>query len=113
MEKIILNGKDIQKMVESIIKESDTFTSTFTDDDNTKQPQQQTSQPADVNNLAKVQSKATNVNKASQRINTTVEFSGAFKNWFQSLGYKPDNSAVNINRVLTLVKKSMQELGYK
>jgi hypothetical protein len=87
-----------------------TVKNTNTSPTNTTKP---ISQPGDVNYLSKVSSQATTVNKAAQKINTTNEFSGAFKNWFSSLGYKPDNNQVNISRVTTLVKKAMTELGYK
>lgn len=77
------------------------------------QPKKQATQPGDVNYLSKVSNSATTVNKAAQKINTTNEFSGAFKNWFSSLGYTPENNQVSISRVMNLVKNTMTELGYK
>lgn len=110
---MILNENDLKKLVLSILKEDDTFGSTFGNSTNdlTQKPQPQ--QPSDVKNLANVQSKATTVNKAASRINNTTEFSGAFKNWFSTLGYKPENSSVSISRVQQLVRQAMIELGYK
>jgi len=63
--------------------------------------------------IGNIQTKATAANKAASRINTTTEFSGAFKNWFASLGYKPENNTVTISRVQQLIKQAMTELGYK
>jgi len=71
------------------------------------------SQPSDVKNLAKRSSVATSVNTAASKINTVNEFSGAFKNWFSSLGYKPDNNAISIGKTVSLIRQAMTELGFK
>ena len=108
-----LNSGDLKIIIEKVLLEGETFSNTFGNNNNNSNQQPVQNQPGDVKVLQKAQATATQVNKASQRINTTTEFSGAFKNWFNGLGYKPDQNVVNINRVLQLVKKSLQELGYK
>lgn len=70
-------------------------------------------QPSDVANLNKRTTNATAVQKAASRINTVNEFSGAFKNWFSSLGYKPDNNAISIGKTVSLIRAAMTEMGYK
>ena len=102
----------IENVLKSVIKEDGTFTDTF-NSNQPVQPQKPANQPADVKTYGNVQTKATAANKAASRINTTTEFSGAFKNWFASLGYKPENNTVTISRVQMLVKQAMTELGYK
>ena len=111
MNKIILKEGDLERMITKILFEDGTFTNTF--DSNQQPTQQPVNQPSDVKTYSNVQTKATAANKAASRINTTTEFSGAFKNWFSSLGYKPENNTVTISRVQMLVKQAMTELGYK
>jgi len=53
------------------------------------------------------------VQKASAQVNTATKFPQAFKTWFQTLGYKPDNPSITIMRVRTEVEKAMKELGFK
>jgi len=123
-------NKDVAKLFENMkmlnpefnLNEDQTFTNTF-DQANSQQPttgqpqatpaQQPVNQPADVKYLNNVQTKATQVTKAGSKINTTTEFSGAFKNWFSTLGYTPEGNVVTISRVLIFVKQALTELGYK
>ena len=74
-----------------------------------KQPRQ----PSDVQTLSRANQNTATVQKASQRINTAIEFPEAFRLWFSSLGYKPDNQAINIARVRTEIEKVMKSLGFK
>jgi hypothetical protein len=53
------------------------------------------------------------VKSASSRINTATEFPQAFKLWFASLGYDPQNQAISTSKVLTDIRKAMAEMGYK
>jgi hypothetical protein len=68
---------------------------------------------SDVRTLQKATSNANTVNNASKRINTATEFPQAFKLWFGSLGYKPENPAISIMRVRLEIEKAMREMGYK
>ena len=67
--------------------------------------------PSDVKNVAKVQSQSTSMNSANKRINTTQEFTGAFENWFKSLGYEPGK--VTKSFIRTEMDKVLSKLGYK
>lgn len=53
------------------------------------------------------------VKSASSRINTATEFPQAFKLWFASLGYDPQNQAISTAKVLTDIRNAMGEMGYK
>ena len=50
---------------------------------------------------------------ALKQINTPDKFAGAFKGWFQYLGYTPQAGNINIQRVRTDVENVMKQLGYK
>lgn len=78
-----------------------------------QQQQQVPKQPSDVKSLAKANQSASSVQTASKRINTTTEFPEAFKVWFSSLGYTPDNPAISIMKVRTEVERVLRELGFK
>ena len=118
---------DIKKLFENMkmlnpdftLNELDTFNPTYDNSSATfgvdSKPEQNTqaTQPSDVKYLANVQNKATQVTKAGTKINTSTEFSGAFKNWFSTLGYTPEGNVVTISRVLIFVKQALTELGYK
>lgn len=67
--------------------------------------------PADVRNLAKAQSTATNVQSRAKLINTPVEFAGAFEDWFKTLGFEPGK--VTKGTLRTAIEKSLTKLGYK
>jgi hypothetical protein len=69
--------------------------------------------PSDVATLQRASANANMVNNASKRINTSSEFPEAFKLWFGSLGYKPENPAISIIRVKSDIGKAMTEMGYK
>lgn len=73
---------------------------------------QQSNTPSDVASVQRAAKSASGLGIANKRINTATEFSEAFKNWFSSLGYKPDNPAISSMKVITDVKKAMQELGF-
>ena len=75
--------------------------------------QQQPVQPSDVKALSKANTNASTVKTASQRINTATEFPEAFRVWFSSLGYKPNNSTINIPRVKIAVEQVMKSMGFK
>ena len=70
-------------------------------------------QPGDVKRLGQVTQNNATVQKAGQAINTAVEFPEAFRVWFQSLGYKPDNPAINISKVRREIENVMRSMGYK
>jgi polyisoprenoid-binding protein YceI len=67
--------------------------------------------PADVANLSKAQSSASTVLSKAKTINTPQEFSGAFENWFQTLGFEPGK--LTKGTVRTLVDQVLTKLGYK
>lgn len=74
---------------------------------------QQPAQPSDVRTLGKANQAATSVQNAGKRINTATEFPEAFRMWFSSLGYKPDNPAISIMKVRTEVERVMKSMGFK
>ena len=74
--------------------------------------QKQTRQPGDVKRLGLVTQNNATVQKASSAINTAVEFPEAFRVWFQTLGYKPDNPAINISKVRREIEAVMKSMGY-
>lgn len=76
-------------------------------------PQQPVNAPSDVRTVARMAQSATALQGANKRINTATEFPQAFKDWFASLGYKADNPAISIMKVMTEVKKAMTEMGFK
>lgn len=113
-----INDNDIKFIVESVCKqlvnEDGTFSNTFGATQQTQaQPKSNNQLPSDSKTLQTVQSKAGAVNKAASRINTANEFGATFKNWFQTLGYKPGDGVATIARVQKLVRDAMVELGYK
>jgi hypothetical protein len=67
--------------------------------------------PYDVKNLEKAQQSATTVQSRAKAINNIQEFSGAFKSWFQTLGFKPGKISKTIIR--SEVEKILTDLGYK
>jgi len=75
--------------------------------------QQQPRMASDVKAVDRANKTATTVQTANKRINTATEFPQAFKLWFESLGYTPQNPAISTSRVLTEIRKAMQEMGYK
>jgi hypothetical protein len=50
---------------------------------------------------------------ALKMINTPEKFAGAFKGWFQYLGYTPQAGNINIARVRIDVENVMKQLGYR
>lgn len=80
---------------------------------NQQKNNQQPRQPADVQSLNRATQNTQTIKTASQRINTSTEFPEAFRVWFSSLGYKPDNPAISIMRVKTEIEKVMRSMGYK
>jgi hypothetical protein len=50
---------------------------------------------------------------ALKQINTPEKFAGAFKGWFQYLGYTPQAGNISIQRVRMDVENTMKQLGYK
>jgi len=77
------------------------------------QTAQQKPLASDVQSLQRATANAGSVSKASGRINTSTEFPQAFKVWFGTLGYNPQNKAITIQRVRTEVEKAMREMGYR
>ena len=67
--------------------------------------------PSDVANLAKAQDAATVVASKAKNINTIQEFSGAFKNWFETLGFQPGK--ISKMAIKNEVDKILITLGYK
>ena len=74
---------------------------------------QQPRVPSDVQTLSRANQNASNVQRAGQRINTATEFPEAFRVWFSSLGYKPENQNISIMKVRTEIEKVMRSMGYK
>ena len=70
-------------------------------------------QPGDVQTLGRASKNAGTVQTASQRINTATEFPEAFRLWFTSLGYKPENPAINIAKVKIEIEKVMKSMGFR
>ena len=50
---------------------------------------------------------------ALKQINTPEKFAGAFKGWFQYLGYSPQANTITIPRVKMDVENALKELGYR
>lgn len=63
--------------------------------------------------LSRSYSKTPAVKTASKQINTATKFPDAFKTWFQTLGYKPENPAISIMKVKTEVERAMRDMGFK
>ena len=66
---------------------------------------------SDVKAMEKTGNRATSLNMAQSRINTTTEFPDAFKVWFGKLGYVPGK--ISIQQVITSVRKALTDLGYR
>jgi hypothetical protein len=78
------------------------------------QQQKQPSQPGDVLTYGKTSKGQTSTQKTAQtRINTALEFPEAFRIWFTSLGYKPENPAISIMKVKSEIERVMRSMGYK
>lgn len=77
------------------------------------QPQQpqQSQQPSDVKTLGNVAQKASTVQTASKRIDTSTEFGGAFQNWFGNLGYNPQK--ISKTKIIMDITKVLNNLGYR
>jgi polyisoprenoid-binding protein YceI len=67
--------------------------------------------PSDVKALGKAQTTATTVSSKAKAINSINEFSGAFENWFKTLGFQPGK--VSKSAVRSAVEKILTNLGYK
>jgi hypothetical protein len=76
---------------------------------NTVATQQQGTQP----NVQYADNTYKMIAPALKQINTPEEFAGAFKGWFQYLGYSPQANNINIQRVRTDVEAIMKQMGYK
>ena len=50
---------------------------------------------------------------ALKQINTPEKFAGAFKGWFQYLGYSPQQGNMTIQRARMDVEAALKELGYR
>ena len=50
---------------------------------------------------------------ALKQINTPEKFAGAFKGWFQYLGYSPQAGNITIQRVRMDIENTMKALGYR
>ena len=50
---------------------------------------------------------------ALKQINTPEKFAGAFKGWFQYLGYTPQAGNITIQRVRMDIENVMKQLGYR
>ena len=50
---------------------------------------------------------------ALKMINTPEKFAGAFKGWFEYLGYSPQAGNINIARVRSDVEAVLKQLGYR
>jgi hypothetical protein len=50
---------------------------------------------------------------ALKQINTPEKFAGAFKGWFQYLGYSPQAGNMSIQRARMDVENALKGLGYK
>jgi hypothetical protein len=48
-----------------------------------------------------------------QQNNKQTEFRDAFKNWFGTLGYKPENKDVSIMKINTEIENVLKDLGYR
>jgi len=70
-----------------------------------------TSSPSDVKMLNKYTSTNKQFQQYSDRIDTAMEFPGAFASWFDNLGYEPGK--VTKSFILTKVKEYLDSKGYK
>jgi len=50
---------------------------------------------------------------ALKQINTPEKFAGAFKGWFQYLGYTPQGANITIQRIRMDVENVLKQLGYR
>ena len=50
---------------------------------------------------------------ALKQINTPEKFAGAFKGWFQYLGYTPQGANITIQRIKMDVESALKQLGYR
>lgn len=69
--------------------------------------------PSDVKALDKAQSSATTVASKAKAINNIQEFSGAFEQWFKTLGFQPGKGGASKSAIRTAVEKILTNLGYK
>ncbi len=67
--------------------------------------------PSDVTNLDKAQKSSINVKDRAKDINNIEEFSLAFENWFEMLGFKPGE--ITKSSIRPAVEKALTKLGYK
>jgi hypothetical protein len=67
--------------------------------------------PSDVKSLDKAQQTSSTVLSKAKNINTIQEFSGAFKNWFETLGFQPGK--ISKMAIKNEVDKVLITLGYK
>ena len=67
--------------------------------------------PSDVKALDKIQANTSSLTSRAKAINTIQEFSGAFENWFKTLGFKPGKISKGIIR--SEVEKVLTNMGYK
>jgi hypothetical protein len=72
---------------------------------------QQQPMAGDVKNVQRTVT--TSQQTANSRIDTPDEFSQAFRVWFSSLGFNPQNRPIAIGRITAEVTKIMKELGYR
>jgi len=100
----------IREELQKIIKEEPVFKGNTT----TK-----TNIPSDVKNLDKAQSSSSIVKSKAKVINTTAELSGAFENWFKTLGFQPSDGEedgkykISKSTIMQKIKQSLDNLGYK
>jgi hypothetical protein len=66
--------------------------------------------PTDVAALGKAQKVATTVQNKAKAINNIQEFSGAFENWFETLGFQPGK--ISKNAIRSEIEKVLTKLGY-
>ena len=50
---------------------------------------------------------------ALKQINTPEKFAGAFKGWFQYLGYTPQGANITVQRIKMDVESALKQLGYR
>jgi hypothetical protein len=102
------NMNRIKKLIKEVLNEAPIFPSTT-----------QTNIPSDVKNLDKAQSSSSQVKAKAKVINTTTELSGAFENWFKTLGFQPSDGEedgkykISKSTIMQKIKDSLKNLGYK
>jgi len=105
--------KNIKRMFETFKKldptfqiNEDSFARNFNDTTISQEKQ------PDVKQAEKAMDNSPLINKFNSKIDKPNEFQPIFKDWFTSLGITPETEGVTIARIMTDVKRTLEQLGY-